>query len=99
MFDMTLPDNIHAKIVKNHDDYYGWLRDLNVKEGNGEWHTPHIDNADHTPMIFPCYVGVRVYPGIGSVSIVYSFDIREVTNLTYHLCKAGAKLGDVIGTV
>jgi hypothetical protein len=99
MFATTLPENIRTKIFTNHDDYYNWLRDLNSQEGEGEWCTPHINNAEDTPMQFPCCVGVQVYPGIGAISIVFAFDISDATRMTYELVKHGAKLGDVIGTV
>lgn len=95
MFDTMLPENVHAKVFTNHTDYYDWLRDLNVQEGNGEWQTPFVNNAEDTPRKFPVFVGVMVYPGVGTVSIVFAFDIQDVSNITYELCKHGAKLGDV----
>jgi hypothetical protein len=99
MFDTTLPDGVYAKLVKNPYDIRKFLVNVYADNADSEYdEMPIIENNEYLPVEFPCVLLVR-WAGKSTVEILCDFNIHSATNLTYELVGAGAKLGDVIGTV
>jgi hypothetical protein len=95
----TTPDDVYQSIVQNKRDTHEFLVQVYADNADTEYdELPVVLDEDLLPTVFPCLLIVR-WAGNAEVQVVATIDLNENANLTYHLCKMGAKLGDVIGSV
>lgn len=98
MFDTMLPDNVHACIVSNQREVEEFLNRIYAGEDDNALDhynsQPNIRNPDDMPRTFPCVLGVR-WVGLAEVSVLFAFDIQNLSDMTYGLVLRGAKLGNV----
>lgn len=98
MFAM-MREGFEAKTIRDRDEYRKFLRDFFVENDDNAlddygW-MPTVNNPDVEPNDFPCIVGLR-WAGNASVEIMFTFDIHQVSGMTYALVKYGALLGNKI---
>jgi hypothetical protein len=92
-------EGFEAKTLRSESDYREFLREFFIENDNSAldhwgW-MPTVNNPDVEPKVFPCIVGLR-WAGNAGVEIMFTFDIHNVSDMTYSLVKCGALLGNKI---
>lgn len=99
MYDTTLHDDVYVRAVTDRSDIANFIREIYCDSDDDACDhygmLPTVNNTDLMPQTFPCMLGVR-WAGAGTVDVVFSFDIRDLSNMTHELVKAGALLGNKI---
>jgi len=97
MFDTMLSENVYAQIVNGVHDIEKFLNAIYTdNEDDVDYMAlPYVNNPDEMPSIFPCLLGIFWHEDKVEASVIFAMDLADTTNITYHLCKAGAKLSDV----
>ena len=96
MFD-TMPDGSYAKVVTDRQEVFEFLNSIyadnvdDVEYGS----LPYVSNDGELPVEFPCVLGVFWHEDKYEATVTFAFNLADVSNMSYFLCKAGAKLSGV----